>query len=63
MTDEYYIGVDVGTGSARACIIDSKGEILALATKDISRWEPKHAYFVSSSANYCPIVDNFLLDT
>ena len=29
----YYLGVDVGTGSARACIIDSKGEILSIASK------------------------------
>lgn len=30
---DHYIGVDVGTGSARACIIDSKGEILSIASK------------------------------
>ncbi|ORY86790.1 hypothetical protein BCR37DRAFT_123748 [Protomyces lactucae-debilis] len=29
----YYIGVDVGTGSARACIIDEAGEILSIASK------------------------------
>lgn len=29
----YYIGVDVGTGSARACIIDESGEILSIASK------------------------------
>jgi ribulose kinase len=53
MTDnkECYIGIDVGTGSARACIIDSKGEILALAAKDISKWEPKQDYFVSKQTN------------
>lgn len=30
---DYYVGIDVGTGSARACIIDSKGEILSIASK------------------------------
>lgn len=29
----YYIGVDVGTGSARACIIDQSGEIISIASK------------------------------
>jgi ribulose kinase len=48
---EYYIGVDVGTGSARACIIDSEGEILALAAKDITKWEPKQDYFVSKQTS------------
>lgn len=47
--DGYYIGVDVGTGSARACIIDSAGDILGLASKDITKWEPKQDYFNQSS--------------
>lgn len=29
----YYIGIDVGTGSARACLIDDRGEILSIASK------------------------------
>lgn len=37
---EHYIGIDVGTGSARACIIDTTGEIKALAAKDIKLWQP-----------------------
>jgi FGGY-family pentulose kinase len=45
----YYIGVDVGTGSARACIIDGEGTILAVASKDITKWEPKQDYFNQSS--------------
>ncbi|PRT56707.1 hypothetical protein B9G98_04327 [Wickerhamiella sorbophila] len=46
-----YIGIDVGTGSARACIMDESGEIVALASKDIKRWEPKQDYFNQSVAD------------
>lgn len=42
----YYIGIDVGTGSARACIIDEGGEILALATREIRTWNEKADYYV-----------------
>jgi ribulose kinase len=38
MTD-HYIGIDVGTGSARACLIDGTGDIKALASEDIKLWQ------------------------
>lgn len=37
---DHYIGIDVGTGSARACIIDSTGEIKGLASHNIKLWQP-----------------------
>jgi hypothetical protein len=42
----HYIGLDVGTGSARACLIDEKGDILSVATKDIKTWHEKADYYV-----------------
>lgn len=50
---DHYIGIDVGTGSARACIIDAKGDIVGLASENIGLWQPEHGYYVSSSAT-CP---------
>jgi ribulose kinase len=44
----HYIGLDVGTGSARACLIDAKGDILSVATKDITTWHDKADYYVCS---------------
>ena len=45
----HYIGLDVGTGSARACLIDEKGDILSVATKDIKTWHEKADYYVCSA--------------
>lgn len=50
---EHYIGIDVGTGSARACIIDSTGEIKALASQEIKLWQPvggDAAHYVSEGS-------------
>jgi hypothetical protein len=44
--DDYFVGIDVGTGSARACIIDSKGDIVGLASENIGLWQPQHGYYV-----------------
>lgn len=44
--EDHYIGIDVGTGSARACIINSKGDIVGLASKNIGLWQPQTGYYV-----------------
>ncbi len=47
--DIYYAGVDVGTGSARAVIIDSHGNILGLSERPITRHELKENHITQSS--------------
>lgn len=47
--DVYYVGVDVGTGSARAAIVDGYGAILGLAEKATTRNELKENYITQSS--------------
>ena len=47
--DPFYIGVDVGTGSVRACIIDNRGEILAITQSPIKREEPIKDHITQSS--------------
>lgn len=44
---DHFIGIDVGTGSARACIIDAKGDIVGLASENIGLWQPQQGFYVS----------------
>ncbi|KAK9464057.1 uncharacterized protein V1516DRAFT_669439 [Lipomyces oligophaga] len=63
----YYVGIDVGTGSARACIIDNSGEILAMASKAIQQWNPRPNFYNQSSddiwAACCYCVKTVLAET
>jgi ribulose kinase len=41
-SESYYIGIDVGTGSARAALVSSSGHLVASHTRDIRTWRDKH---------------------
>ncbi|GAB7351454.1 hypothetical protein MBLNU459_g2116t1 [Dothideomycetes sp. NU459] len=48
---DHYIGIDVGTGSARACIMNSKGDIVGLASHNIGLWQPETGYYEQSTTD------------
>ncbi|EMD31835.1 hypothetical protein CERSUDRAFT_109209 [Gelatoporia subvermispora B] len=50
-TDSYYIGVDVGTGSVRAALVSSSGDILASSTTNTTTWRDSndHRIFEQST--------------
>ncbi|CUS10907.1 unnamed protein product [Tuber aestivum] len=47
--NDHFLGVDVGTGSARVCIIDGTGEIKGVESKDIKTWHEKADYYEQST--------------
>jgi ribulose kinase len=46
----HYIGLDVGTGSVRACLINQKGDIVGVAVREIKTWHDRHDYYVFTCA-------------
>ncbi|CAG8456156.1 9201_t:CDS:2 [Ambispora leptoticha] len=49
--DDYFIGVDVGTASVRAAVVDSKGIICGLSSNEIRMWTSRTGYYEQSSDN------------
>lgn len=45
----YFIGVDVGSGSARAALVDTKGHVLKASVKEIQIWKQRVDFFEQSS--------------
>ncbi|KAH7903288.1 FGGY family of carbohydrate kinase [Hygrophoropsis aurantiaca] len=49
--ENYYIGIDVGTGSARASLVKNNGEVVASSTQDTITWRDRqdHRIFEQST--------------
>lgn len=45
----YFVGVDVGTGSVRAALVDASGRIQKKSTHAIITWNPEADYYQQSS--------------
>ena len=46
---KFFLGVDVGTGSARAGLFDFRGKMLASTKQDIRLWKPQPDFAEQSS--------------
>ncbi|KAG7203325.1 hypothetical protein KM043_010413 [Ampulex compressa] len=64
---EYFVGVDVGTGSARAALVSSNGKIMSLATCPLEIFHPAQNFYEQSSDNIwsavCHVVKSVVADT
>jgi len=47
----YYVGVDVGTSSVRAALVDSAGKVISTSTHPIKIYEPQPDFYEQSSEN------------
>ncbi|RVE44431.1 hypothetical protein evm_010908 [Chilo suppressalis] len=45
----YFIGVDVGSGSVRAALVDVKGYVVKTSVKELQTWKPKVDHYEQSS--------------
>ena len=58
----YFIGVDVGTGSARAGVFDLNGHMVGQASRTIDLYRPKADFVEQSSDNIWQAVCNAVRD-
>lgn len=48
-TEKYFIGVDVGTGSARAALVSVHGKVIRTCVRQIKTWRPQSDHYEQSS--------------
>ncbi len=49
MEESFYLGIDVGTGSARAGIFDASGAMCSMGVEPIQMWRPREDFVEQSS--------------
>jgi FGGY-family pentulose kinase len=49
MSERFYLGIDVGTGSARAGVFNERGERVGMGTHPIQHWQPGPDFHEQSS--------------
>ncbi|XP_068629746.1 FGGY carbohydrate kinase domain-containing protein [Battus philenor] len=57
----FFVGVDVGSGSVRAALVDQNGHVLQTSVKELQIWKPEPSFFEQSSNdiwNSCGYVIN-----
>ena len=48
---EYFVGVDVGTGSVRAALVSEDGNTLSFSSHPIETFNPQQEFYEQSSNN------------
>ena len=48
---DYFVGVDVGTSSARSVLVDIDGNVISSSTVPIEIWNPLPDFYQQSSEN------------
>lgn len=48
-SEPYFVGVDVGTGSARAALVASDGRVVEQSVQEIKTWTPEPHYYEQST--------------
>lgn len=44
-----FVGVDVGSGSVRAALVDQTGHVLRTSVKELQTWKPRVDFYEQSS--------------
>lgn len=47
----YFVGVDVGSSSVRAALVDNRGHVHKTSVREILTWKPKYNFYEQSSEN------------
>ena len=63
MMSDFLLGIDIGTGGAKTCLITTQGDVLSYAFEELALYHPQPSWSEHDAHQYWPIICRLIQQT